>query len=144
LSFIIKKKKLIFIRKSILYQKLKNAYLRVRPVLRYYFNKRGRDKIFGENIIFIYNHIPKCGGISFLVTLKEFFCLIEDYPPQVFYFDKENGKEELKRFEFNTPYYLRLKPYQVLAGNYFSPMYSLSTRYPQVLQIQRIKLLIFL
>lgn len=133
------------IRRSKPYQRLKHFYLSRKPFLRYFFNKSKRDNLLGKKPIFIFNHIPKCGGTSFLVILRELFCLIDDYPPQEFYFDKDDEcKEESTLFEFNAPNYLILKPYQILAGHYFCPRFSLSKRYPKVLQNHRVKLITFL
>jgi len=140
-----KKKKFLFIRKSTFYQNVKAKYLEVRPIFRYYFNKKNRNKLLGNDPIFIYSHIPKCERTSFLGILREMFRLINDYPPQAFYYNKEEeGKKELVLFEFNAPDYLNLKPYQVLAGHYFSPRFSLSKRYPKVFQNNRVKLITFL
>lgn len=136
---------LLVVRKSKPYQSLKRVYLRNRPFFKYLSNKSRRDGLLGKDPIFIYNHVPKCGGTSFLVILNEFFIGISDYPPHELEFDSEEEfHENLLKYEKNTPNFLDLKPYQVMAGHYLTVNLYLSKRFQGIYECPRVKLISFL
>lgn len=136
---------LLVVRKSKPYQSLKRVYLRNRPYFKYLSNKSRRDVLLGKDPIFIYNHVPKCGGTSFKVILNEFFLVISDYPPHEFEFNSElELQENLVKHENNIPNYLELKPYQTMAGHYFYKEIFLSERFRGIYECSRVKLISFL
>lgn len=133
------------IRRSKPYQGLKRFYLRNKPYFRYVGNKSTRDKILGERPIFIYNHIPKCGGTSFNVILNDFFSVIYDYPPHELEFNcNTDFLENLKQHEEKIPHYLELKPFQAMSGHYFYNEIFLSNRFKGIYECPRVKLISFL
>ncbi|WP_162417420.1 sulfotransferase family 2 domain-containing protein [Cyclobacterium roseum] len=133
------------IRRSKLYQRLKYFYLSRKPFLRYFFNKSKRDNILGEKPVFIYNHIPKCGGTSFNVILSDFFSVIYDYPPHELEFECHfDFLESLKVHEKEVPNYLALKPFQAMSGHYFYNEIFLSSRFKGIYDCPRVKLISFL
>lgn len=90
-------------------------------------------KELGENPIFIFKNIPKCGGTSFNVILRTWFYLIKDYSPDDIQFpDKNNLSIELDNFERSVPRLNKVKPWKILAGHYHHPRFSLSKRFPGI------------
>lgn len=138
--------KLIYkIRISKPYQGLKKFYLRNKPYFRYFSNKSKRDNLLGERPIFIYNHIPKCGGTSFNIILSDFFLTIYDYPPHELEFKfNSDFLENLKKHEKKAPNYFELKPFQAMSGHYFYDKIFLSNRFKGVYKSSRVKLITFL
>lgn len=83
----------------------------------------------GKYPIFIFNHIPKCGGTSLNIVLRNWFHLVRDYPPHdLQYPDPKDWDIAQSNFEKDPPKLNQLKPYQILAGHYHHPRNRFSIR----------------
>lgn len=83
----------------------------------------------GKRPIFIFNHIPKCGGTSLNIVLRKWFHLVRDYPPHdLQYPDPKDWDKAQVECEKDLPKLNQLKPYQILAGHYYHPRNRFSIR----------------
>ncbi|KPQ19468.1 MAG: Sulfotransferase family [Algoriphagus marincola HL-49] len=120
-------KKFLKIRRSKPYQYLKDKFLYSRAYLQY--KLRPYPKEVGENPIFIFNHIPKCGGTSLNIVLRKWFHMVRDYPPHDLQFpDPKDWEIAQSKFENSPPKIRNLKPFQIVAGHYHHPRNRFSKR----------------
>lgn len=102
-------------------------------------------KEVGENPIFVFNHIPKCGGTSLNIVLRKWFHLVRDYPPHDLQFpDPEELEKAQVEFETNPPTIEKLKPFQILAGHYHNPRNRLAIRLKEKSLNEKLKKITFL
>ncbi|NVJ86801.1 MAG: sulfotransferase family 2 domain-containing protein [Algoriphagus sp.] len=135
--------KFLKLRRSKPYQYLKDKFLYGRAYIQYKLNPYPEE--VGENPIFIFNHIPKCGGTSLNIVLRKWFHLVKDYPPHEFEFNSKEGFEiALSEFEKNVPNYSKIRPFEIIAGHFFNGRFNLSKRFPEVFRSSRVYLITFI
>ncbi|MDN3204706.1 sulfotransferase family 2 domain-containing protein [Algoriphagus sediminis] len=104
---------------------------------------RPYPKEIGENPIFIFNHIPKCGGSSLNVVLRKWFHFLRDYPPHdLQYPDPLRLIEAQEIYDASALRLDEVKPFQVVAGHYHN--HSLSNRYLNKYGYKNLRLITFL
>lgn len=136
-------KKFLKIRRSKPYQYLKDKYLYSRAYFHYKLNPYPAE--VGENPIFIFNHIPKCGGTSLNIVLRKWFYLVRDYPPHdLQYPDPEDWEKAQTHYENNPPNLANLKPFQILAGHYHHSRNRFTKRIGNSISSQSFKCVTFL
>lgn len=87
-------------------------------------------KEVGENPIFIFNHIPKCGGTSLNIVLRKWFHVIKDYYPHEMKYKNEEDLIDIYRvFCQNSPRLGEVKPWQIIAGHYHKDEILLNIRF---------------
>jgi len=121
------KRRFLAIRTSKPYLFLKDRYLYWRAYIIYQLNPY--PKKIGENPVYIFNHIPKCGGTSLNIVLRKWFHMVRDYPPHdLQYPDPKDWEIAQSKFENNLPIIDQLKPFQIMAGHYLHPRNQFSKR----------------
>lgn len=83
--------------------------------------------------VYVFHHIPKCGGTSVAYALREWFHVVKDYKTT------HLSKTISKRADIT-----RLRHFQCLCGHFHIPGIYLHERYPEVLEEDRYKILTFL
>lgn len=131
------------LRRSKPYKKLKILIFSVRAYL--------LNKIFPfsreipKDPIFIFNHIPKCGGSSLKKVLEKKFRFYPEYPPHEFHFkDPEILESKILEFKNNRINHHRIKPWQLISGHYQNEGYKITQRFPDLYTNPRIQLITFL
>lgn len=133
---------LLSIRRTEAFQKAKNKVLFFNKGIQYFINPYS-EKV-GSSPIFIFNHIPKCGGTSFNLILRNWFYLKKDYSPhEIIFRDEKRLEEEFEKFENFSPDLKTLKPWVILAGHYHNSRFRLSRRFPDIYENQKVKLITF-
>lgn len=130
------------IRRSPVFQKLKNKTIYGIKALEYIFLNIGVKK--EKRSIYIFNHIPKCGGTSLRIIMRNWFCIIDDYPPHDLKFsDKTQHELALQNFIENKPNYLNIKPWELISGHYHLPEFEISLRFPGVFENSQVRVITF-
>lgn len=131
------------LRSSKQYKKLKILVFSVRAYL--WHKIFPFEKEIREDPIFIFNHIPKCGGSSLKRVLEKKFRIYPEYPPHEFHF-KNPEILEMKILEFknNRVNHHRVKPWQLISGHYQNEGYEITQRFPDLYTNPRIHLITFL
>lgn len=130
------------LRRTNTFQALKGLVLYQRKKIEHFLNPYPKE--VGENPIFIFNHIPKCGGTSFNLILRNWFYLKKDYSPHEIKFrDEKRLEEEFEKFESFSHDLKTLKPWVILAGHYHNSRFRLSKRFPDIYENQKVKLITF-
>ncbi|WP_268035828.1 sulfotransferase family 2 domain-containing protein [Algoriphagus sp. PAP.12] len=136
-------KRFLKIRRSKPYQYLKDKFLYVRAYVRWKLNPYPKD--IGDNPIFVFNHIPKCGGTSLNIVLRKWFILRKDYSPHELKFpDPEKLEIEFSKFENSPPKLSEIKPWEILGGHYHNSKLRLSKRFPEIYENPGLKLITFI
>lgn len=136
-------KKFQSIRRSAAFQRFKKLVLDLRIIILY--NLRPYPPEIGENPIFIFNHIPKCGGSSLSTYLRNFFIVKMDYPPhELRYPNREEHQLKLKEFAALRPDFMNLKPWEILSGHYHKPEFEISSRFKGLYTEKRVRLITFI
>lgn len=105
------------------------------PVTEYRFDKP----------IYIFNHIPKCGGTTILSLLDKWFDVRRDYPPHDVKFpDPILLRIKMENHIANPHNILEFKPWQILAGHYHDKGIHLNQRYRNQVNESRLRLITFL
>lgn len=134
--------KFFFIRKTKLYQFLKNIFLYIRAVANFLL-KTSKPKYIDYSI-FIFNHIPKCAGTSFNQTLRSWFYLKMDYEPNEIQYPNANELMiKSNKFEKSALDLNNLKPWEIVAGHYHHSRFSLSKRFPGIYENPKVRLITF-
>ncbi|EAZ82440.1 sulfotransferase family 2 domain-containing protein [Algoriphagus machipongonensis] len=121
----------LFIRKSKPYQYLKDKFLYGRAYIQYKLNPYPEE--VGENPIFIFNHIPKCGGTSLVLILGKWFYLRKDYSPlDIKYPNRNDFLDAYENFKNSQPEIFYLKPWEIIVGHYYISEIRLSERFPGI------------
>ncbi|MES2730716.1 MAG: sulfotransferase family 2 domain-containing protein [Bacteroidota bacterium] len=81
---------------------------------------------FSTNPIYVFHHIPKCGGSSFVYALREWFSVVKDY--KTTHLSKTVSKR--KNIE-------KFRSFQCLSGHFHIPGIYLHERYPEILSENR-------
>lgn len=98
-----------------------------------------------KNPIFIFNHIPKCGGSSLRKVLEMNFRIYPEYPPHEGHFKNSVNLEEIvTNFKANRVDYLKLKSWELIMGHYHNQGYEILNRFPDLYENPRICLITFL
>lgn len=133
----------MFIRTSSPYLFLKEKYFYINAFTRWKIN--GFSKEVGVKPVFVFNHIPKCAGVSLLNLFKNWFHIIRDYSPSELKIRDEFQLEKFnKDFEKNIPNLQRTKPWQMIAGHYHLPRFSLMRRIPEIYLNENVRAITFL
>lgn len=136
-------RRFLFIRGSQPYQYLKDKFLYVRSFIQYKLNSYPKE--VGDNPIFIFNHIPKCGGTSLNIVLRKWFLIKRDYAPSEL---KNNDSKVLEslflKFDQKTPELNKMKPWELIAGHYHLPRFSLERRISDIYSNPNVKSITFL
>lgn len=106
--------------------KIKNLYSRLNLI------KRIIAPIYPNNPVFIFHHMPKCGGTSLINLLDKWFVVIGDY--------RKDWKSSHKK-KVNTS---KLRSIHCLAGHWELPEVYVNVRYPEVFENDRFKIFTFL
>lgn len=113
-----------------------------RAYLKYKLNPYPKE--VGENPIFVFNHIPKCGGTSLNIVLRNWFHIVRDYPPHdLQYPNPEEWDRVQTLFENKPPIIGNLKPFQILVGHYHNHRNRFSKRISQKTDIDNLKKITF-
>ncbi len=98
-----------------------------------------------EKPIYVFNHVPKCGGTSLLNIFRNWFVLVRDYPPHDVRFpDPVQLKKEMEYYVTHPVVIMKFNAWHILAGHYHDSPFQLNDRYSQVLKSERIRLIAFL
>ncbi len=87
--------------------------------------------------VYIFHHIPKCGGTSMISVLRRWFFVIKDYL-------RYSHPEDLPYFIRHPVNIQRLRSYHCLSGHFALPETHLHQRYPQIWQNQDFKIFTFI
>lgn len=93
--------------------------------------QRLRDRLSPPSPVYIFHHIPKCGGSSLNAVLEDWFTLIRDY--RVGYTDIYPPKTKVAT----------LRSAHCLCGHFEMEGYYLHQRYPEVLEGDRYRIFTF-
>lgn len=85
--------------------------------------------------IYIFHHIPKCGGTSVRNALNSWFEMKLDYAPPI-------SSEEFVKYKLNKYNISKFKPYQCLVSH-FESSHTIYKRYPQVFKDNRYRVFSF-
>lgn len=131
------------IRKSRPYKAFKRKILSSRAYLiRFLFQF---PKEVPKDPIFIFNHIPKCGGSSLRKVLEINFRIYPEYPPHEGHFKRSVNLEKIiSSFKENRVDYLKLKSWELIMGHYHNQGYEILNRFPDLYENPRICLITFL
>ena len=77
-------------------------------------------KDYFQKPIYVFHHIPKCGGTSVKKALERWFILVKDYSYR---------RRDIEHSRIDTS---RLKPYHCLCGHFELPETHLAVRYPEL------------
>lgn len=131
------------LRRSKPYKKLKILIFSVRAYLLHKIFPFSKE--IPKDPIFIFNHIPKCGGSSLKRVLEKKFRFYPEYPPHEFHFkDPEILEIEILNFKNNRIDHLKIKPWELISGHYHNKGYEISQRFPDLYTNPRIHLITFL
>lgn len=98
-----------------------------------------------KNPIFIFNHIPKCGGSSLKHVLVKNFRIYAEYPPHELHFkDSKILELEILKFKTNRINYHQIKSWELISGHYHNLGYEITQRFPDLYTNPRIYLITFL
>lgn len=129
-------------RRSALFQKTKNEFNLFFKAVKYIASHLSGHRDNGS--IFIFNHIPKCGGTSLLNILGKWFYVYKDYPPHDLKFsNEEEQKNALQKYIEDKPEYLNLNPWEIISGHYHLPEFEISKRFPRIFENSRIRVITF-
>lgn len=79
------------------------------------------------------------------IVLRSWFYLKMDYEPnEIKNPDPNNLVIESNKFEEAAPDLNKIKPWEILAGHYHHPRFSLSKRFPGIYEAQNVKLITFI
>ena len=87
--------------------------------------------------VYIFHHIPKCGGTSMRAAFGEWFPIIEDYRPEW-----ADGTA-LEQFRARTVDPERIKPGAMICGHFEVDGVYLEQRYPQAIEAPGFRLITF-
>ena len=85
-----------------------------------------------KNPVYVFHHIPKCGGTSLIQILNKWFIVVHDYR-------KDWSNSHRSPININ-----KFKSIHCLAGHWELPGVYLNERYPEVLSEDRYKVFTFL
>jgi len=80
---------------------------------------------------FVYHHVPKCGGTSFLCSLYQWFAVVADYE------DSFPDQESYRKAAIDLA---ALHANVLLAGHWNQPGYSIDERYPSLRSDSRFRI----
>jgi hypothetical protein len=126
---------------------LKPLYVRVKKwllMLRAVSKISVKDLLKNEPV-YLFNHIPKCGGTSLTRILENWFVVVRDYPPHdLNYPDLILLNSKFNHFRDNPLNLIQIRPWQLVAGHYHEEGVRLGKRYPNALNNKRYRLITFL
>lgn len=93
-----------------------------------FLRSNGIDNYFSRTPIYVFHHIPKCGGTSFAYALREWFSVVKDYKTT------HLSKTISKRVNIG-----KLRQFQCLCGHFHIPGIYLHERYPEVFKEEKYK-----
>ena len=94
---------------------------------------RAKSLFKKKSHLYIYHHIPKCGGNSVKAVFSNWFICIEDY--------KEHAT--IEEFRDSTINLKKLTPYHILCGHFEYDGCYLFQRYPSVINNPHVRLISF-
>lgn len=112
---------------------IKTNLARIRQAFsRVNLNKRLGSPFSSKDPVFIFHHMPKCGGTSLSQVLNKWFIVVRDYR-------KDWASVHPKKIDLN-----KLRSIHCLSGHWELPGTYLVERYPEVFSNTRYKLFTFL
>jgi len=87
--------------------------------------------------VYVFHHIPKCGGTSMNIALRKWFFVVKDYL-------KYSQPERLPYFAQHKVNIESLRAFNCLCGHFALPETHLKVRYPEVLNNENFKIFTFL
>lgn len=81
---------------------------------------------FGTDPVYVFHHIPKCGGTSFVYALREWFLVVKDY-----------STTHLSKTISKKKNIASFRHFQCLCGHFHIPGIYLNERYPEILSEKR-------
>lgn len=107
-------------------QRLKRGWNRIN------LSKRLRSPFYSKDSVFIFHHMPKCGGTSLIQILDKWFIVVRDYR-------KDWSSSHSSKVDIN-----KLRSIHCLSGHWELPGVYLKERYPEVFSDDRYKVFTFL
>jgi len=95
--------------------------------------------------IYIFNHVPKCGGTTLSNIFRSWFVVVRDYPPHDVRFpDPDELKERMSNYQQNPVALVNLKPWHILTGHFHDTGFQLNYRYGKAMANSNVRIISFL